>query len=112
MPRKILQLGQDLANTILPNKPEDVPRAVHEGPKPFVALKVLCHEVSTKPRAMMRIYYHIPWTNTDRENASVRAGQATTCRPDELRAYQILSNRPRVSKFIPCLLEFGESQQQ
>lgn len=83
---------------MLPCVQEDVQGLARDGPKSFAALKVLCHEVTTKTRAMIRIYYQIPWTNTNLEEPAIRAAQATTLKPDELVAYQRLSNDPRASK--------------
>lgn len=81
-----------------------VEEGARQGVQSFATLKVLCHEVTTKTHAMMRIYYQIPWTNTDREEPDVRAAQAATLKPDELVAYQVLNSDPRTSKFTPRLL--------
>lgn len=78
----------------------------------LASLKVLCHKVSPQESSMMRIYYQIPWSNTDREEPDIRAAQAATFKPKELVAHQILSNDPRASKFTPRLLGFGEFKQQ
>lgn len=79
----------------------------------LAALKVLCHEVGSKrTREMMRIYFQIPWTNTDKEPAGVRTAQAATFKPKELLAHQTLSNHPRASLCTPRLLGFGEFKQQ
>lgn len=89
---------------------------VHEDVQSFASLKVLCHQVrqpfASKTRAMMRIYYQIPWTNTDGASPKARATQAASMKPSELVAYQTLSKDPHASKFTPRLLGFEESKQQ
>lgn len=70
---------------------------VRENVQSFAALEVLCHQVrprhkilEQKTRAMMRMYYQNPWTNTGRAPPELRAAQAATMKPSELVAYRTL----------------------
>lgn len=103
------EIDEILKEDIHEMEPDDIDDDVQS----LAALKVLCYKVgSKKTRAMMRIYFQIPWTNTDNEPTGVRAAQAATFKPKELLAHQILSNHPRASLCTPRLLGFQEFKQQ
>ncbi|CAG8881636.1 unnamed protein product [Penicillium salamii] len=79
----------------------------------FATAKLSCTSNDDgRTKAVMRVYLQVPYTNTELEDSTTRAQQATTCDPAELDAYKTLSRNQWTSKFTPKLLAYEVSQQK
>ncbi|KAJ5579886.1 uncharacterized protein N7459_005871 [Penicillium hispanicum] len=85
---------------------------VRGGAKSYATLKLVCAKAADPSiQARMRVYLQVPAAGTETEQSSIRARQATTFEPEELRAYRIISMEESVSKFTPKLLGFHKARQ-
>ncbi|PYH91863.1 hypothetical protein BO71DRAFT_411454 [Aspergillus ellipticus CBS 707.79] len=76
----------------------------------FACTRLLCTEAETGMQAHMRIYKQIPIEGTEAEPAAIRAQQASSCYPRELKALHTLTQKRSV--ITPRLLDSKNDRQE
>lgn len=79
----------------------------------YASIKMRCIDTSDPSKqALVKFFIQIPWVNTELQDSTTRAKQATVFDPRDYVAFKILSENPETSKFVPKIIEYTKVQQR
>jgi hypothetical protein len=63
-------------------------------------------------QVLVKYFIQIPWVNTELQDSTTRANQATVFTPREYVALKTLSENPETSESVPKIIEYTKTQQR
>lgn len=92
---------------------QDCQRAENHSRPSYASIKMQCVSTSdSSKQALAKFFIQIPWVDTELQDSTTRANQATVFAPKEYVALKTLSEIPETSEAVPKIICYAKIQQR